>query len=144
MCATLLKDISEAAKEIGKEGAQAKAIASSFEFSKVQAEIAAQRDPAGRLPLHPKMVELKNLIIQHFGQLMADPSADAEAAVKGSRVMVFAAFREVVDEIVDVLNEERPLIRAMRLIGQGADKQGNLGLNQRAQQEVRLVASSLY
>jgi ERCC4-related helicase len=40
---------------------------------------------------------------------------------------------------VEVLNQEQPLIRAIKLIGQSADKQGNSGLNQKAQQKVRKV-----
>lgn len=50
--------------------------------------------------------------------------------------MVFMTFQEAVDEIVEVLNFERPLIRAHKFIGQGTDKQGKKGLAQKKQLEV--------
>lgn len=138
MCNTLFKEISDGAKELGRDGTFAKQLVNAPEFSPLQLEFAAQKDPAtNRFPLHPKMVELKNLVVQHFGKFMADSDEqDGEAAINNSRIMVFASFREVVDEIIDILNEEKPLIRAMKLIGQGSDKQGNAGLNQKQQQAV--------
>lgn len=157
MCYTSLKQLADGVNEDAKTkkvSAGGKVAAPSAaklkeveELRGVLREIDVQRGKSGALPLHPKMVELKNLIIQHFGALADDQpvsgedgeegeGGEARAAAKKSRVMVFAAFREVVDEIVDVLNQEQPLIRAIKLIGQGADKQGNAGLNQKAQQGV--------
>jgi ATP-dependent DNA helicase MPH1 len=77
--------------------------------------------------LHPKMEELLNILIQHFGQ-----SDEGEE----TRVMVFSSYRAVVDRIVEELRKHEPLLRATRFIGQGTDKQGKKGLAQREQQEV--------
>ena len=56
--------------------------------------------------------------------------------VHESRAMVFATYRENVGEIVDALNQEHPMIRASRFIGQGIDKQGRKGYAQKEQLEV--------
>lgn len=83
---------------------------------------------------HPKVEKLKELLIQHFGSKIGDETKDA--SVNGTRVMVFSSYRAVVDEIVEKLSEDRPLIRAARFIGQSVDKQGNKGLPQKEQLEV--------
>jgi ATP-dependent DNA helicase MPH1 len=125
-------------------------------FVAVLAELERQRVNGGSglrissgFELHPKMVALRDLIIQHFGARLADTGGEGEGegaardAMAEGRVMVFAAYREVVDEIVELLNKEKPLIRAMKLVGQAADKQGNAGLNQRKQQEASSCPSSI-
>ncbi|KAI0067885.1 P-loop containing nucleoside triphosphate hydrolase protein [Artomyces pyxidatus] len=92
---------------------------------------------------HPKMEKLKTLVVHHFGQRMGDNDVrtDGENPAMASdadntRVMVFVSFREAVDEIVEYLNQESPLIRATKFIGQGTDKQGKKGYAQREQLEV--------
>jgi len=83
---------------------------------------------------HPKVEKLKELLIRHFGSKIGD---DTEVNnVDDTRVMVFSSYRAVVDEIVEELSRDRPLIRAARFIGQGVDKQGNKGLPQKEQLEV--------
>lgn len=88
---------------------------------------------------HPKVEKLKELLIQHFGAKLGEETGDGN--VDDTRVMVFSSYRAVVDEIVEELSRDRPLIRAARFIGQCVDKQGNKGLPQREQLEVscRLV-----
>jgi ATP-dependent DNA helicase MPH1 len=54
--------------------------------------------------------------------------------------MVFVTFREAVDEIVDFLNQESPLLRVAKFIGQGIDRKGNKGLAQREQLEVSIYS----
>ena len=83
---------------------------------------------------HPKVEKLKQLLIQHFGSKLGDETEDGSA--DDTRVMVFSSYRTVVDEIVEELSRERPLIRASRFIGQGTDKQGKKGLAQKEQLEV--------
>ena len=83
---------------------------------------------------HPKVEKLKQLLIQHFGSKLGDETEDG--GVDDTRVMVFSSYRTVVDEIVEELSREQPLIRASRFIGQGVDKQGNRGLQQKEQLEV--------
>ena len=82
------------------------------------------------LALHPKMEKLKELLIQHFGERMDEDGEE-------SRAMVFVTYRECVDEIVDMLEAEKPLIRATRFVGQGIDKQGKKGYGQKEQLEVK-------
>ena len=83
---------------------------------------------------HPKVEKLKELLIQHFGSKIGDETKDGN--VDDTRVMVFSSYRAVVDEIVEELSSDRPLIRAARFIGQGVDKQGKKGLPQKEQLEV--------
>jgi ATP-dependent DNA helicase MPH1 len=83
---------------------------------------------------HPKVEKLKELLIQHFGSKINDETGDG--SVDDTRVMVFSSYRAVVDEIVEELSRDRPLIRAARFIGQSVDKQGNKGLPQKEQLEV--------
>ncbi|KAH9914949.1 P-loop containing nucleoside triphosphate hydrolase protein, partial [Fomitopsis serialis] len=91
--------------------------------------------------LHPKMEKLRTLLIQHFANRMIDQE-DVEDNDRGpsgaedSRVMVFASYRDCVDELVEMLSKESPLVRATRFIGQATDKQGRSGLAQREQVEV--------
>jgi ATP-dependent DNA helicase MPH1 len=131
MCHTALRELSDPSHE----GDKGNKLSKNPDFIKTMSELNRLKQDA-KFPLHPKMVELKNLIVQHFGTRMADPNAElAEGAGQAEgRVMVFAAFREVVEELVEMLNQERPLIRAIKLIGQSTDKQGNAGLNQKGQQ----------
>ena len=92
--------------------------------------------------IHPKMEKLRTLLMQHFAKHMLDQE-DAANGNQGadnpqeSRVMVFVSFRDCVDEVVEMLNKESPLIRATRFVGQATDKQGKSGLAQRQQLEVR-------
>lgn len=90
---------------------------------------------SGGFKPHPKIEKLKTILIQHFGSKISDEGGEDGDDTK---VMVFSSYRGVVDEIVQELDKERPLIRAARFIGQGVDKQGNKGLAQKDQLEVRV------
>ena len=96
--------------------------------------------------IHPKLEMLKTLVVQHFGQRLHDDGGSnaGERCGEDTRAMVFVTFREAVDEIVDFLNRESPLLRANKFIGQGMDKKGNKGLAQREQLDVSFyIADSL-
>ncbi|EIM83347.1 P-loop containing nucleoside triphosphate hydrolase protein [Stereum hirsutum FP-91666 SS1] len=105
--------------------------------------------------VHPKMEKLKMLVLNHFGTKLPEEAADANngeaigAGVNGvgaggnkgsegddTRVMVFVTFREAVEQLVEFLNEESPIIRATKFIGQGADKAGKKGFAQKDQLDV--------
>ncbi|KAI0307594.1 hypothetical protein B0F90DRAFT_1675089 [Multifurca ochricompacta] len=88
--------------------------------------------------VHPKLEKLKVLVIHHFGQRLRDdfPLNADEQSHEDTRAMVFVTFREAVDEIVDFLNKESPLLRATKFIGQGIDRKGNKGLAQREQLDI--------
>ncbi|KAF5382937.1 hypothetical protein D9757_006326 [Collybiopsis confluens] len=85
--------------------------------------------------IHPKMEKMRTLIIQHFGARMNE-DGDPENGQGATKAMVFVTFRAAVEEIVEFLNTESPLIRATAFIGQGTDKRGKKGLAQREQLEV--------
>ena len=87
--------------------------------------------------IHPKMEVLRDLVIDYFGQRMPDEDVNDED-VGASNVMIFCNSRGAVEEIVEMLNGHRPLIRASSFIGQGLDKQGKKGMVQKVQLEVRL------
>jgi ATP-dependent DNA helicase MPH1 len=130
-----------------KKSAGGSALRKDPNFIAVLGELERQRLDKG-FELHPKMTALKNLVIQHFGARLVDAGGEGEEddgrrGMAEGRVMVFASFREVVDELVEVLNREKPLIRAMKLVGQATDKQGNAGLNQKQQQAVSVAQASI-
>ncbi|KAI0651647.1 hypothetical protein C8Q79DRAFT_49688 [Trametes meyenii] len=97
-----------------------------------------EKQAARGFAMHPKMDTLRTLLIDHFAkQLPDDHEGPAQGAPGGrSRAMVFVSFRECVEEIVELLNKESPIIRAKAFIGQGTDKQGKKGYAQKEQLEV--------
>ena len=84
--------------------------------------------------IHPKIEKLKTILIQHFASRLTE-----EGPGDDTKIMVFSSYREVVDDIVTELNNDRPLIRATHFIGQGMDKQGKKGLSQKEQLAVSTV-----
>lgn len=89
---------------------------------------------------HPKMEALRRMCIDHF-TAARDEIDEFTGARRETRVMVFCNYRAVVEEIVDTLNQQRPLIKATPFVGQGAAK-GKSGMTQKAQLEVSPRASS--
>jgi ATP-dependent DNA helicase MPH1 len=100
-------------------------------------EIERQRNDKGSFPTHPKMEKLRMLAIQHFAGAELDEEDKAnpgsKPAVSTTKMIVFCTYRNCVDEIVDMLNDQQPMIRAHRFIGQGTDKRGGKGVTQKAQ-----------
>ena len=121
----------------GKKDKKSKSLRDDPHFKALMLELETQRNRG--FGTHPKVEKLKQLLIEHFGSKLGDESEGD--SVDDTRVMVFSSYRAVVDEIVEELSRDRPLIRASRFIGQGVDKQGNKGLPQKEQLEVssRLV-----
>ena len=94
---------------------------------------------------HPKMEKLKSLVLEHFLSKGATGEGDEPAETDSStRVMVFASYRDCVEEIVEYLNLESPIIKATKFIGQGTDKEGRKGYAQKEQLAVsyRTLSSS--
>jgi ATP-dependent DNA helicase MPH1 len=107
-------------------------------------ELELQKRRPNGFVAHPKMEKLKMLVIQHFASKTADPDIETgEGAAlvnnitEDTRVMVFVTYRNCVEEIVAFLNQEQPLIKATKFIGQATDKDGNRGFGQREQLDVR-------
>lgn len=124
---TVLKDI---------ESSGAKALTSSPAFRDIMRETNVLRAKNGYVG-HPKMDKLRSMCIEHF--VAAENEVDEDGKKKETRVMVFCNFRAVVDEIVDCLNQQRPLIKATAFVGQGTAK-GVKGRTQKDQIEVRRFA----
>lgn len=136
MCLKCLQEFVAGKDKDDRKNAQKSALKSNATFQKLLSELEAHRIRPGGFGMHPKMDTLKLLLVQHFGSKMAEDTGNEEPE-EGTKAMVFVTYRECVDEIVDVLNEEKPLLRATRFIGQGQDKQGRKGLAQKEQLEVR-------
>ena len=90
-----------------------------------------ERQKQNKFQLHPKMEKVRAIVLSHI----ANDSQESEGG-GSSRIMIFAQYRQVVEELVELLDEQRPLIRATRFVGQGNDKQGNKGIKQKEQLEV--------
>ena len=131
-CYEFLKEASRNKDIDGKIDYKSKNLRDDPHFRTLMLELESQRSQG--FSTHPKVEKLKQLLIQHFGSKLGDETEDG--SVDDTRVMVFSSYRSVVDEIVEELSRERPLIRASRFIGQGTDKQGNKGLPQKEQLEV--------
>ncbi|KAF9499889.1 P-loop containing nucleoside triphosphate hydrolase protein [Pleurotus eryngii] len=102
-------------------------------YKTVIQEFEAQK--ARKFTMHPKLDRLKTFLVQHFGGRLADAADEAEAPEE-TRAMVFVTFRECVEEIVEALNFDRPMLRAAAFIGQGTDRDGKKGLAQKEQLEL--------
>ncbi|KDQ63860.1 hypothetical protein JAAARDRAFT_696340 [Jaapia argillacea MUCL 33604] len=95
-------------------------------FQAIIRELEAQHSKG--LAVHPKMEKLKMLILEHF----VGGNETGEGGPQ-TRVMVFTTYRDCVDEIVTFLNEESPMVKATKFVGQGTDKSGQKGFGQKEQ-----------
>ena len=113
-------------------------------YMSLMKEIERQRNHQGHFPIHPKMDMLRTIAIQHFAraQMGEEDQVQADATPNphtSTRMIVFCSYRECVEQIVEMLNEEQPMIRAHKFIGQGTDKRGGKGVTQKVQLEVRFI-----
>ncbi|KAF9332432.1 3'-5' DNA helicase [Linnemannia elongata] len=94
---------------------------------------------------HPKIERLVAIVIKHFmdhqdktdasRSSSSTSSAGDRATPAQTRIMIFANFRESVDEISRALEKHRPLIKVRQFIGQATAK-GKKGISQKEQQKV--------
>lgn len=129
------KDTSENASKNWQ--AQCKKLRESELFKKTMAAFEACRTiPTGPFLTHPKKDKATRLLIDYFGRQLqdSDDEDDAEGRLE-SRAMVFISHREAVEELVEALNVQSPIIRASMFIGQGTDKHGKRGQSQKEQLE---------
>jgi len=145
MCYTCLKEVVDGgvSEETGKTKSSKIAqgqLRTDQTFQTLIKEVEGMRNRAGRFGPHPKMERLKMLLIQHFGGRMVEGGGEVG---QETRAMVFVTNRGCVDELVDLLNEERPLLRATKFVGQGTDKQGKKGFAQKEQLDVSYFLSYL-
>jgi len=103
---------------------------------------------------HPKLERLVGVVVQHFVDHQDEQDAlrqareiaraedgdgggleEDEPVQQQTRVMIFANYRESVEEISRVLESHRPLIKVQSFIGQASAK-GKKGISQKEQQKV--------
>lgn len=107
-------------------------------------EIERQRTQQGHFPMHPKMDKLRTIAVQYFARAEIDEQDRVQAGGTpnphtSTGMIIFCSFRECVEQIVEMLNEEQPMIRAHKFIGQSTDKRGGKGVKQKEQLEVRVT-----
>ncbi|KAI1202205.1 hypothetical protein F5X97DRAFT_288284 [Nemania serpens] len=78
---------------------------------------------------HPKLTHLSNTVLNHF--MDAGDGHEASAS-SNTRIIVFSEYRDSAEEIVRVLNNHKPLIRAAVFVGQ-ADSKRSEGMKQAEQ-----------
>ncbi|KAL8850457.1 MAG: hypothetical protein Q9221_004599 [Calogaya cf. arnoldii] len=81
---------------------------------------------------HPKLEYLQRVVLNHF--LDAGEGRGASAP-SGTRVMVFAHYRDSAEEIARVLKRNEPMIRPRVFVGQ-ANSKGSEGMDQKTQLDV--------
>lgn len=81
---------------------------------------------------HPKQDVLKSIALAHF----------SASTGSSSKMIIFASYRKYVEEIVDHLNLESPLLRASPFIGQASTEDGIKGMRQKEQKEVRNICGT--
>ncbi|KAL7628719.1 3'-5' DNA helicase [Parahypoxylon ruwenzoriense] len=79
---------------------------------------------------HPKLTYLSDTVLNHF----MDAGEGREGGNSNTRIIVFSEYRDSAEEIVRVLNNHKPLIRAAVFVGQ-ADSKRSEGMKQAEQIE---------
>lgn len=83
---------------------------------------------------HPKLEHLRSVVLNHF--LDSGEGTTAQGAQSsGTKIMIFAQYRESAEEIVRVLKRNEPMIRPHVFVGQ-ADSKNSEGMGQKKQLEV--------
>ncbi|KAI9308611.1 P-loop containing nucleoside triphosphate hydrolase protein [Cunninghamella echinulata] len=80
---------------------------------------------------HPKLDNLTSIIIRH----LTDYDDDNNSTTSSTRIIIFSSLRNSVEMITKHLSTHKPLIRCAPFIGQGSDKGGGKGMNQKEQHE---------
>ncbi|KAJ9625871.1 3'-5' DNA helicase [Taxawa tesnikishii (nom. ined.)] len=83
---------------------------------------------------HPKMEYLRSVVLNHLMDA-GEGNAVAGAAPSATRIMIFAQWRNSVEDIVRVLKRNEPMVRPHAFIGQAASK-GAEGMDQKKQLDV--------
>ena len=133
MCYDVLKAMGE--NPSGKPNPQKKppAITKDKKYKDLIRGLEIQKEAQNRFPPHPKMEKLKSLVLEHLLRKGATDDAGPAELNPNTRVMVFVSFRDCVEEVVDYLNLDSPIIKATRFVGQSTDKEGRKGFGQKEQ-----------
>lgn len=138
MCYDTLKAMGESSG--GKANSEKKAppITKEQKYKDLIRGLEMQKEKESRFPPHPKMEKLKSLVLEHLVTRGAEGEGGGPSEPNpNTRVMVFVSFRDCVEEVVQYLNLDSPIIKATKFIGQGTDKGGRKGYAQKEQLEVR-------
>ncbi|KAL8761608.1 MAG: hypothetical protein Q9184_002283 [Pyrenodesmia sp. 2 TL-2023] len=81
---------------------------------------------------HPKLEYLQRVVLNHFLDAGEGRGADAPS---GTRIMVFAHYRDSAEEIARVLKRNEPMIRPRVFVGQATSKESE-GMDQKTQLDV--------
>ncbi|KAI8868807.1 P-loop containing nucleoside triphosphate hydrolase protein, partial [Ramicandelaber brevisporus] len=121
----LTKSINDGLRKTGKISRAKQELIQSDEFinMKKQLDILIGDE---RVSVHPKVGEMIDIITTHFKEYNNDVN---------TRVMVFASFREIVDELIRELRTHSAIIKPMAFVGQSSGKTGR-GLTQKEQLKV--------
>lgn len=88
-------------------------------FSQMMEELKSkfgQDCQVGSAVSHPKLFKLREIVVDHFQR--------AEKEGRPTRVMIFSQYRDSVHEIVALLEQHNPLIKAMSFVGHGSSSGG--------------------
>ena len=140
MCYDALKAMGEGSD--GKANPQKKppAISKDPKYKDLMRGLEIQKEKDRRFLPHPKMEKLKSLVLEHLlRKETTDEGGESAELNPDTRVMVFVSFRDCVEEVVDYLNSDSPIIKATKFVGQGTDKGGRKGFAQKEQLAVHLL-----
>ncbi|KAI9684562.1 MAG: 3'-5' DNA helicase [Bathelium mastoideum] len=84
---------------------------------------------------HPKIDYLQNIVLQHFANAGDGQNATNREPRPDTRIMIFAHYRDSVEEIVRVLKRHQPMIRPHMFVGQAGSKDAE-GMHQKQQLDV--------
>ncbi|PVG04747.1 P-loop containing nucleoside triphosphate hydrolase protein [Serendipita vermifera] len=136
-----LKEVTEGGKQQAKKPTLSKGdskVSKDPNYIATIQEMERQRDILrNRFPAHPKMDKLRTIAIQHFAraELEEEGKNTSDSGSSSTKMIVFCTFRDCIEEIVEILNEQNPMIRAHRFIGQGTNARGK-GVSQKEQIEI--------
>ena len=85
---------------------------------------------------HPKIPKVVEIVLAHFVQHVDEQQDYSSTAT--TRAMIFSQYRDSVEEIVSMLDEHKPLIKAIKFVGQSSGKKetSSKGFTQKDQLEV--------
>jgi ERCC4-related helicase len=129
-----LTEFDNCLKDIKSMGS--KTLVNKSEFKEIVREVRTLRSRAGYVG-HPKMEKLWSMCLDHFAPAEKDID-EATGKPRKTKVMVLCNYRAVVEEIVNCLNTQQPLIKATPFVGQ-AHLKGSRGMSQKDQIEVSSV-----
>lgn len=80
---------------------------------------------------HPKLTKLEEIVVEHFKRCKSENVT--------TRVMIFSQYRDSVHEIVAILMEHSPLIKAMSFVGHGPSTGGAKGKGFTQADQLRVI-----